>query len=86
MSYNKPWIMFQSKEEIGQTIQIGLAEKLQRPVGVKFEDEELVFVLQLPGNQAHIRVSMQDLKNSYANPGAFIEFIDSCWQESLKGI
>ncbi len=86
MNNNKPWIMFKSKEEIGQTIQQGLAEKMQLPVGVKFEAEELVFVLQLPGNQAHVRVSMQDLKSSYANPSEFIEFIDSCWQDSLKGI
>lgn len=84
MSNNKPWIMFNSKEDIARAVQIGLVDKLQFPVGVKFEDEEVVFIVQLPGNQAHIRLTMQDLKSDYANPGEFIDFIASCWQESLQ--
>ncbi|RXT06263.1 hypothetical protein [Ammoniphilus sp. CFH 90114] len=85
MTTTKPWIMYESKEEIGKTIQEGLAEKLLLPVGFSLEEEGFLFIIQLPGNQAHIRCTLKDLKDMYPNADEFVNFIASCWQESLDG-
>lgn len=84
MKQEKPWIMYENELEIGKAIQAGLVEKLQFPVGFKINNNTLLFVIQLPGNQAHITLSLEDLKSDYANAHEFVDFIASCWQESMR--
>ena len=81
---NKPWVMYSSSEEIGQAIQKGLTEKLKLPVGMMVENDQFLIVVRLGGNDAHIRVSLEDLKSLHNNVEEFISFIDECWQESIK--
>lgn len=84
MLLDKPWIMYESQEEIAKSIRQGLAERLEFPVGYSLEEEGFLFVIQLPGHQAHVRFSFEDLKSLYPNAAAFVDFIHSSWKESVK--
>lgn len=76
--------MYESTQEIGQAIQKGLTEKLQYPVGLAISEEEFLLVVKLPGNEAHIRFQLQDLKNLYPSVEDFVAFIEESWKESMK--
>lgn len=84
MLLEKPWIMYESKEEIAKAIQQGLADRLEFPVGYSLEEDGFLFIIQLPGHQAHIRFTFEDLKSLYPHAAAFVDFIYSSWQESMN--
>lgn len=85
MSLQKPWSMYKNTYEIGQAIQKGLADRLELPVGLAVEEEEnILIVLKLPQNEAHIRFSLIDLKSLHSNAEEFVAFIEETWKESKQ--
>lgn len=81
---NKPWIMYESEKEIGEAIQLGLTERLQFPVGIAFREGEFLIIIKLPGNDAHIRFKLEDLKGLYPHVEAFVSFLEESWNESVS--
>lgn len=86
MSWQKPWSMYRTVQEIGEALQKGIAEKLQLPTRWKMEGEQFLIILSLPGNAAHIRFSLDDLKSLYGNVEEFVNFIDQTWRESMEAV
>lgn len=76
--------MFESEQEIGEAIQKGLTERLQFPVGIATQEGEFLIIIKLPGNEAHIRFKLEDLKGLYQNVEAFISFLQESWNESVS--